>query len=646
MKLKFTATSLFSVLFLAAIPDPGLAQCTQTTAVSDITLQCSGAGNTRTGVAYHPTHNKYYSVVAGTTSYSIETFALTGGSALSSTVQGGDYRGFWYNMQLGTIEGNTFNSVGIFRHNVDPATGFAAGSFTNLTLGAMPNAQSCGDYDPVNDQVLYYDAGSIYKYSRTTGLQLSSIPITGLPAGNISIYSLGYTGVSGAEVCLYDYSNQAVRFINYTTGAYVSSCQLPAGTPAPPSYRMSYANNRIFLYDQPLQRWYGYKVTSLPDVVFTGSNTICAGSQFSLAVSGSSTYVWSTSATQSSITGFPATNTVYAVVATSASGCTTTSNFYLTVKPSPTVSAVTNASLICGVGDATLTASGANNYTWAVGPTTSTAQVTPSVYGTTTTYTVLGETGGCVSMATVAVGLDLDPVVSVAASPSAICLGNTVTLTASGANTYTWNGGATTSSITMSPTANTGYTVTGTSALGCTGTLNVASTSVIVNPLPVLSTTASASTICLGGTVTLTASGSGLGPTSYSWTSNLTGTNSISTSPVASTVYTVTGTNANGCIGSNSIAIMVDACTALNALTKDLQTLSIYPNPNNGSFTIHYAGKNSLNIVNSLGQVILVLHPEQNANGNYQINSLARGIYFIVAEGNGEMLNQKIIVGH
>ena len=43
-----------------------------------------------------------------------------------------------------------------------------------------------------------------------------------------------------------------------------------------------------------------------------------------------------------------------------------------------------------------------------------------------------------------------------------------VTLTASGADSYLWSTGETSESITVSPTANTTYSVAGTNAYGCT----------------------------------------------------------------------------------------------------------------------------------------------------------------------------------
>ena len=64
---------------------------------------------------------------------------------------------------------------------------------------------------------------------------------------------------------------------------------------------------------------------------------------------------------------------------------------------------------------------------------------------------------------------------------TALCAGQSTTLTASGADSYIWSTGETTASITISPTATTTYTVTGTNQYGCTDT---ASVTVTVNPLP------------------------------------------------------------------------------------------------------------------------------------------------------------------
>ncbi len=62
------------------------------------------------------------------------------------------------------------------------------------------------------------------------------------------------------------------------------------------------------------------------------------------------------------------------------------------------------------------------------------------------------------------------PSVYQTSSASMICVGESATLTAFGANSYTWNLGQITNSITISPTVNTTYTVIGTDLNGCTNT--------------------------------------------------------------------------------------------------------------------------------------------------------------------------------
>src|SRR5690606_37207820 len=85
--------------------------------------------------------------------------------------------------------------------------------------------------------------------------------------------------------------------------------------------------------------------------------------------------------------------------------------------------------------------------------------------------------------------ITINPLPVVAVNDPTICDGETVTLTASGADTYSWSPGtnlsATTgASVDASPSTTTNYTVTGTiTATGCTNT-DIAT--VTVNPLPIV----------------------------------------------------------------------------------------------------------------------------------------------------------------
>lgn len=130
---------------------------------------------------------------------------------------------------------------------------------------------------------------------------------------------------------------------------------------------------------------------------------------------------------------------------------------------------------ICNGNTILLVAYGMTSYTWTVpgaGTVVSdTLELTPGSAGYpavngTVTYTVVGTSTGCSSSATRSVTVKPIPSVSIAPSSVTINQGQSTTLTASGASTYSWNTGATGASITVAPSSTTTYTVTGTTD-GC-----------------------------------------------------------------------------------------------------------------------------------------------------------------------------------
>src|SRR5690606_30843993 len=133
--------------------------------------------------------------------------------------------------------------------------------------------------------------------------------------------------------------------------------------------------------------------------------------------------------------------------------------------------------------------------------------VAPSV---TTQYAVEGTgTNGCVDTAYVTVSVNSPPVISVSGN-AVSCSGNPVTLTASGGVAYTWQpGGSTGTTVSVSPTVNTLYIVTGLSAAGCQDTASVYVT--VKSAPPVIAS--GITSICTGASTTLTATGAA----SYNW---------------------------------------------------------------------------------------------------------------------------------
>jgi hypothetical protein len=252
----------------------------------------------------------------------------------------------------------------------------------------------------------------------------------------------------------------------------------------------------------------------------------------------------------------PTQTSTYAVRVGDWAWCQGTATVTVTVKPAPAVVVTASKSAICSGESVGLTASGADMYVWSTAGTTASTIQSPTV---TTTYSVKGTSvaNGCSKTASTTVTVSALPTVVITPSSASICMGESATLTASGATTYSWSTAATTAAISPSPTATATYTVIGTSN-GCSKN---ASATVTVKALPTVVISPATSTICAGQAASLSASGA----TSYSWSTAAT-TAAISPSPTATTTYTVTGTS-NGCSRTASATVTV----------KELPTVVISP---------------------------------------------------------------------
>lgn len=212
----------------------------------------------------------------------------------------------------------------------------------------------------------------------------------------------------------------------------------------------------------------------------------------------------------------------------------------------------------CPGTTATLTANGATNYTWTPASALSSASgsvVTGSPI-VTSSYTVIGSANGCVASQVAIINILNNPTISV--SSESMCIGQSASLTANGAISYTWSPSSNLSTANGSlvigtPSATTTYSVFGESIDGCIS-LNTAAISVINNPT--LSATSS-STICIGKTTTLTVTGA----SSYTWSPTF-GLNTntgpiVISSPTTNVVYTITG-NLFGCLGTITSSVFVN----------------------------------------------------------------------------------------
>ncbi len=271
------------------------------------------------------------------------------------------------------------------------------------------------------------------------------------------------------------------------------------------------------------------------------SASICSGNTATLNANGAATYSWNTAATTNSIAVSPLTTAVYTVTGNNGL-CSNIKTTTVNVTTTPTLSALNQT--VCSGNTATINAVGATTYSWSNGSTSNPLLVSAL---TNTSYVLTGFNGSCVNTKTVT--LSVNPTPTIAASNQTLCTGNSTTLTASGATTYTWNTSATGSSIVVTPTSNTNFTVTGSNG-ACTGTKTL---SVFVTNTVAINISASNSQICQGNSVTINASGAN----TYTW-STASNSSSIIISPSVSTNYTVNG-NSMGCSGSATVAILVNS---------------------------------------------------------------------------------------
>ncbi|MES2799633.1 MAG: gliding motility-associated C-terminal domain-containing protein [Bacteroidota bacterium] len=274
---------------------------------------------------------------------------------------------------------------------------------------------------------------------------------------------------------------------------------------------------------------------------------ICQGASSILTASGGMTYTWDNGlGNGNGVSITPLSSTTYNVVGTDVNGCTGTDAITVTINNNPIVNAGVDQAF-CPGSQVTLNGNGASTYSWNLGVNDGVAFTVPAV---TTTYTVTGTSAqGCIGTDDVVVTINPNPIVS-AGIDQTVCLGSQVTLIGGGASTYTWNYGIT-DGVAFTPAVGTlTYTATGTSIDGCIGTDDVV---VTVNPNPTVNAGVDQS-ICEGTSVTL----NGSGASTYTWTNGV--LNGVAFSPSVGIInYTVTGTDANGCINTDVATVTVNA---------------------------------------------------------------------------------------
>lgn len=263
----------------------------------------------------------------------------------------------------------------------------------------------------------------------------------------------------------------------------------------------------------------------------------------------------------------PAAVGTYVLTQLKANGCDIKMADTVIVQPLTTPKVTIDGNIpICPGKSAILTAKSTSiikSYSWSPATglsSTTTASVTASPLVTTKYVLTVTDANGCVAKDSVT--LVVDALAIKVSNDTSICKNAQATLSASGGNIYSWapsTGLNVTNAavVIASPAITTQYTVTVTSAGGCTGKDSVKVT--VASP-PVVKLS-SDTIICNTANTVLTASGG----TTYSWAPatglNTTTAASVIASPVTTTQYTVTVGSPSGCSARDSVLVSVMNCS-------------------------------------------------------------------------------------
>lgn len=412
----------------------------------------------------------------------------------------------------------------------ETVTGGANGT-TNAKpmVNFLPNGATIGGAGTSNATITNFYLAAVSNDTICSGLSATlTTSVLGNPPGGTTVE--WYTTDSDGAAIATGNSYTTPTLTNTTT-YYVGSC--------PGTYRMAIT----------------VVVIGPGDVTVSPNNSICNGSSDSLKATGGTAYSWLPASglnnpNIANPVATPTATTTYTVSVTTPCGIVKDS-VKVTVNPLPNVTLGASNNPVCAGQSTVIMASGGSGYSWSNGATTSSITVTPL---SNTTYTLAVNNGGCVKDTNILITVNPVPSVTFGATNNPVCAGSPTTITATGGGTYSWSNGSTESAVTVIPLSNTTYTLAITNG-GCT---KDTSYTITVTPLPTI-TISPDTTICTGGTATISATGGG----NYLWEPSGLTTSSISVSPTSMASYTVTVTK-NGCSNVAHDTVNVSSAFTVN----------------------------------------------------------------------------------
>jgi PKD repeat protein len=355
------------------------------------------------------------------------------------------------------------------------------------------------------------------------------------------------------------------------------------------------------------------------------------------------TYSWAAGGSAGTLSAQPSGS--YLVTVMDANGCSVNATIPINDNGGPAVTYTGTQGPFCiNGGSVALTGGGPGGGTYSGSGVSGPGFFNPAIAGAgvhTINYTVTS--GGCTSSATNTVTVNALPHVSAFSVPAneQVCTGGSVTLNGGGATSYSWSGGKT-NGVAFVPGGSLTYTVTGTDANNCSAT---ATASIVVNQFPTVTLVFGPGTDSVGDCQSnvLLNEGTPAGGV-YSGT-GVTAANKYSGAVAGIGVYTITYsyTNAGGCMASNTASLHVIPCPT-GVVNLAVPVMKIYPNPNNGIFTVETPDQTgTLLVMDVMGQLIYserITQPSSVLN----LQNHPNGMYLVKIEGANGIAVQRIFV--
>ncbi len=334
------------------------------------------------------------------------------------------------------------------------------------------------------------------------------------------------------------------------------------------------------VYDAFVAKFDGCIPQAPPNTTNSSSLTICVGKSTVLTTSTSCGAEWFNVSTGGTViangnsfsTPSLTNSTTYYIEETSCGISNTRTAVTVTILPSPSFSITATSTLICSNTNSTLTPVSASSYTWVADASLNTT-IPSSAIATpvnTQTYYLNAYDGVCTGNSSIVINVTPTPTVNIGSPSYYLCKGNTMTLTVSGADDYTWTpvtnlNSPTGSVVIATPSSNITYSIIGSNVSG-NGSCISDQESVTIYVVPYGAASISGSVeICLGSPAKLSASGGNI----YNWwpIENMDDPNAsiVNVVPASTTIYTVSVSNSGICPGTNTVLVKVNPIPFIDA---------------------------------------------------------------------------------